>query len=98
MLPILRSERAKSDILDIWLYIAERENPEIADRFLAKLYLAIERIATFPQAGPVCSHIYPDIRRSIYGSYLIYYLVHSDHIEIARILHGSRDQMIDYHK
>ena len=84
------------DILDIWLFIAESDQPSTADRFLAKLYSEIEQIAVFPYANPTCPQIYQDVRRKIYGAYLIYYFVHSDRIEIARVLHGARNQFNVY--
>jgi len=43
-------------------------------------------IAQSPKQYPAVDHIAPDYRRSVYGSYYIYYRTGSDYILIMRIL------------
>lgn len=60
-LAIRRSPRARSDLLDIWLYIAER-SPAAADRVLDEIERVFGVIAVHPLIGRERAEIVPGIR------------------------------------
>jgi toxin ParE1/3/4 len=48
---ILRAPLARTDLLDIWAYIADERSAAIADGFLARIYGALEVLAQAPYIG-----------------------------------------------
>ena len=46
MARILRAPLARADLLEIWIYIAGGSSPSIADTFLARIYGALEVVAS----------------------------------------------------
>ena len=48
---ILRASLARNDLLDIWTHIAAESTPAIADNVLARLYGALEVLASAPYIG-----------------------------------------------
>jgi toxin ParE1/3/4 len=90
------SEAAKADLREIKLYIA-RENPAAARRVLARLRTKIALVARLPDLGRVRDDLpgelatlgsVPD------GNYVIYHHVTAaGGVEVARVLHGARDQV-----
>lgn len=95
MARIIRAPAAQADAIEIWAYIAE-DNEPAADRLLARFDQAIQKISLQPHIGKSADEIAPGIRFLPLGSYLIFYRVAGDEIEIARILHGARDIGADF--
>lgn len=89
---IITSKAAKSDLLDIWLYIAA-ENPEAADRQISRIEIAVDRLREFPRLGPARHDVGPDVRALVVYNYLILYRVQEikKQIELLRVLDGRRD-------
>jgi toxin ParE1/3/4 len=89
---ILRAPLARADLLDLWAYIAEESSPAIADTFLARIYGALEVVASAPYIGRERPE-FPGAPRSIVvRPYVIFYhpLAEGDGIAIWRVLHGAR--------
>ena len=85
------SNQALSELDDIWSYIAQ-DNPEAADRWIAKLLDACETLAHNPRMG----HAREDLtERPVFfwpvDSYLIIYQIFKGEIEILAVTQGSRD-------
>lgn len=78
-MPLIRlSPRAKTDLIEIWTYIAD-DSVANADAFVDHLndtiqLLAARGILSFP-----------------FRRYVIFYRANTDSIEIVRVLHGARD-------
>ncbi|MGX1101638.1 MULTISPECIES: type II toxin-antitoxin system RelE/ParE family toxin [Bradyrhizobium] len=89
-LPIVVSLRARSDILDIHSYLAER-SPSAADRMLARLSERFDELSEFPQLGPDRSELGPSLRGLLIEGYIAFYLVETDRIVIVRVLDGRTD-------
>lgn len=85
-----RSPQANLDERDIWLSIAP-DNIAAADRFIADLHDAEERLMEFPQLGRARPQLGEAVRSWVLGSYLIIYRVTPSAVEVLRILHGARD-------
>lgn len=89
--------RARLDLLEQFVYLAEKENVELAERFLAAVEATFERIAAHPLAGlRYLSGIgrLRGMRRAPvreFENYLIFYVPRPNGIDIIRVLQGKRD-------
>ena len=92
MARILRAPLARADLLDIWTYIANESSPSIADIFLARIYGALEVVASAPYIGRERPEFEGNPRSLVVRPYVIFYepLAEGDGIAIWRILHGAR--------
>jgi toxin ParE1/3/4 len=87
---------AAADLVEIAAYIAE-DNPEAAERFLDAAEAAFAVIASMPSLGRTFrfqSAVAQGMRVwrvEGFERYLIVYRAVESHIEIVRVLHGSRD-------
>ena len=85
------TDRAAIDIRQIRRWIA-RDNPVRAASFVTELRAHIAAIGSRPSAYPVLHGFEKQgIRRSNFGSYLIFYVVDSSAVRILHVLHGARD-------
>ena len=92
MTRILRAPLARNDLLDIWAYIAEQSSTSIADAFLARIYGALEVVASAPYVGRERSEFSGSPRSIVVRPYIIFYepLPEGDGIAVWRVLHGAR--------
>jgi toxin ParE1/3/4 len=84
---------AQEDIISILDYIAQ-DSPRRARAFIDKLDAQIGRLEKHSLLGRVPRH--PKLREFGYRvliveSYLAFYIIRGDQIEIHRVVHGSRD-------
>lgn len=87
---VIFSPRSEEDLEEIADFIA-RDSPRRAIRFIAEIRATCEKLADAPLGYEVQPQLDPDIRRVVYGRYLIFYSVKPDLIRVERILHGARD-------
>jgi plasmid stabilization system protein ParE len=82
---------AELDLDDIWEYIA-RDSIDAADRWVGKLFDALEALARTPGMGHKREDLtqYPVLFWPV-GSYLIIYRAERQPIEIVAVTQGSRD-------
>ena len=85
-----RTRQADADLLEIWVHIGEN-NIEAANAMVRSIGQRCRGCADFPGIGRRHEDIAPGLRSVIEGSYVIYYYVVDDGIEVVRVLHGSRD-------
>jgi plasmid stabilization system protein ParE len=92
---VVLSDRAKADLRDIAFYIA-RDSPKRARFFVRELRQKAMEIGDNPSVFPIFER-YKDreIRRRVYGNYLIFYSVIRSTIMILYIVHGAMDDMSD---
>ena len=91
MSQIILDRDAKADLIDIWQYIAQ-DNEAAADRMLDRIWDGFRVIARFPNGGTMRPELAPQLRCYSVGNYVIYFrLATGGGVEIARVLHGSRD-------
>lgn len=90
MARINRSPAAQADAIEIWAYIAE-DNISAADQLLERFDQLVQKISLQPLIGKAADSIAAGIRFIPTGSYLIFYRLITDGVEIARILHSARD-------
>jgi toxin ParE1/3/4 len=84
------SDAARSDLDEIWFYIAQ-DDPNIADRFLRLIVSRFPKLTSMPQMGWQREELSPRLRSFPVGNYIIFYRQMENGVEIVRVLHGSRD-------
>ena len=84
------SPTAKSDLTDVWQYVAKGGESR-ADAFLQKIVDQCQQLAQFPRMGRARGNLAPNLRSFPVKKFVIFYRPVHDTIEIARILYGTRD-------
>jgi len=88
---VLFTPEALSDLDDIWLYIAQ-DSIFHADCFVDELRDLCEgKLALFPHMGGARGYLAEGVLAFPHGSYLIYYRVRQEMVEVIRLMHGSVD-------
>lgn len=91
MTPVRISADAENDLDAIWLYIAN-DSPVNADRFLDRLVTILTTtLSTAPLAGRTRDEFGTGLRSFPVESYIAFYRVRDELVEIVRIIHGARD-------
>ena len=90
MARVLRTNRARIDLLAIWSYIAE-DSLDSADAVLDEIDQCCRRLAEFPEMGRVRDELGAAVRSFPVRSYIIYYRPSSKRAGVLRVLHGARD-------
>ena len=85
------SPEAEADIDEIGRYIS-RDSPTRAASFMQELLAACHAVGQFPSAAPIMAgQAGGELRRKVFGRYLIFYRVTPTLVEIVRVLHGARN-------
>ena len=85
------SRRAERDLQDIADHI-RKDSPRSAYLVVRRLRANAARMLDYPLAAPLWPELPgKGLRRSVSGSYLIFYRLDDDTLHIVRILHGARD-------
>lgn len=87
---IIKLPRAKSDLVEIWGYIAD-DSEARADAFVDMIDQKLSALASKPGMGRARDEIAEGIRSFPVGRYVIFYRPVPEGVEIIRVLHGSRD-------
>lgn len=83
--------RARLDLQEIGDYIA-RDSQAQAPRFVDAIERRCKSLLTASERYPlVPRHEARQIRQALHGSYLIFYRIRADRVEVLRVLHGARD-------
>lgn len=86
---VIFSPDSEIDLDDIAAYIAI-DNPERAFSFVEEIVQAASRLDHFPERHAVLVKGRRDYRCLVHGRYRILYSVETDHVRIARVIHGRR--------
>ncbi len=90
---LIYTEDAIEDLLRLRRFLAEHD-PAAAARVARELIQRIEHIQRFPKMGLPVS-LAPDptsVRDSIFGKYIVRYIVHGRDIAILRVWHHREDR------
>lgn len=82
---------AQRDLSEIWDFTEERWDTGQAEKYIAELRAAIERVAADPERGRACDEIREGYRRYGIGSHLLFFVETADSVDIVRILHQRMD-------
>ena len=88
---VLRTTRARTDLLEIWHYIKDHSGENRADSVLRFLDQKCATLAASPNIGRRRNELQPNLRSFAAGRYLILYRPVDGGIELVRVLHGARD-------
>ncbi len=89
MARVIRTRQARTDVLDIWEFIAV-DNTAAADKVVRRLDEVIHLLAQQPDLGSRQDRYRVGLRCMPVGNYLIFYDQIPDAIRVLRILHGAR--------
>jgi toxin ParE1/3/4 len=84
---VVVSQRARSDILAIHAYLAER-SLVAADRLLVRFSRRFDELCDFPFLGPDRSELRASLRGLLMDGYIAFYIVETDRIVIVRVIDG----------
>ena len=87
---VVVSLRARSDILSLHSYLAERSRAA-ADRLLVRFSQRFDDLREFPFLGPERSEMRTGLRGLLIDGYIAFYVVEPDRVVIVRILDGRVD-------
>lgn len=87
---IVKRPLARSDLAEIWDYIAD-DNETQADTFVDLFDQKFQELARHPNMGRSRDELEEDLRSFPVGRYVIFYRAIPEGVEIIRVLHGSRD-------
>ncbi len=89
------SEKAKSELVDIWRYIAVvLENPIVADKTIEKILKKNEQLKIFPSGTPVRNKILGiELRIMQAGNYISFYSIDENKTEVTiqNVIYARRD-------
>ncbi|MEA3000928.1 MAG: toxin ParE1/3/4 [Sphingomonadales bacterium] len=84
---------AERDLDEIAAWIAA-ENPSRAASFVRELREKCLNLGSQPKRYPLVRNLGGyEIRKRTHAHYLILFFVMADHVEVAHVVHGSRDWM-----
>jgi toxin ParE1/3/4 len=88
---IIKKPLAKSDLKEIWQYIAAN-NPAKADQYLDAIETALQKLSEAPLLDRMRADLAPQLYSFIIKRHVIFYRpLGQGSIEVIRILHGARD-------
>lgn len=93
---IIIRPRAKSDLAEIWDYIAN-DSEAHADIFVEKIDEKFKTLAAQPYTGRRRNELGEGLRSFPVGRYVIFYRPLEDGVEIIRVLHDTRDLDAVFH-
>ncbi len=88
---VVVSLRARSDILSIHSYPAERSLVVAADRMLVRFSQRFDELREFPFLGPDRSELHTSLRGLSMDGYIAFYTVEADRIVIVRVVDSRMD-------
>lgn len=91
---IVRTPRARRDLIEIWLFIA-KDNEPAADRLLDRIDEVLRMLAGNPKAGRMRPELADGLRSFPIGTYVLFYRPARAGIELIRVLHGRHDIQSD---
>lgn len=88
---VFYSASAENDLLEAWLYVAEK-SVTAADRMLDQIAAEASRLLDQPLMGRERRELSPGIRAWPTSTpYILFYFPHAQGIVVARVLHHARD-------
>jgi toxin ParE1/3/4 len=82
---------ASRDLDEIAEYHFNQGTLEAGKRFFYEFDRKCKQLVAFPQSGKSYADVRSDLRGILLGSYVIFYCIYPDRIEIVRVLNGRRN-------
>jgi toxin ParE1/3/4 len=87
---VFLSDKARSDLLQFYGYLAER-SPSAARAALETINVKFANLTRFPFIGRERSTLGAGVRSLVAGTQVIFYTVEKERIIVVRVLDGRRD-------
>ena len=87
---VVVSDRARADLKGIYLYVHEK-NPRAAIQLIDDLLDRVMILAEAPYAGTAREDLRKGLRYLPIGSYLAFYRIENETVQVLRYLHGARN-------
>ena len=84
---------ARDDLLEIGEFIAQ-DSPDNARQWVAELEQAIASLSSMPERIAKRDDLRPGYRVLPAGSYLIFFRINNDEVQVARVIHAARAREI----
>ncbi len=85
------AKRARKDLIEIGQYMVKRWGKEQARKYLGQIRDAADELANHRLHGKLREDIASDLKSYHVGRHVIFYVESQTGIEVARVLHDSRD-------
>ena len=89
-LPIIRTPKARADLLRVWSYIAD-DNEKAADAMIDRFERTFAMLADSPLAGRARPEVAEGLRSFAVGSYVVFYRAMPEAVAVVRVLNGFQD-------
>ena len=86
MLSLKKSEQAKEDLIDLWLYGLEHYGESNADFYFDELETKIDSLLEYPEKYRLQDYYLPPVRICPHRSHLIIYTIENDEVFIVRVI------------
>lgn len=88
---VVLTTAAEADLEEIGDWIA-KDNPQRALTFVAELRECCLGLGRHPRAYPLVSRYeHHEVRRRVFGNYLVFFRVGDEAVTVLHVLHGARD-------
>ena len=84
---IIKSQRAKDDLKDIYFYSLKKWGDDKAVEYLMQIDAGLQKLISNPKLGKSREYIRQGYRSIQINRHVAYYRVHGDEINIIRVLH-----------
>lgn len=84
------SDKAESDLTEIWKYIA-LDNFEQANKFVDEFFALFQTLAENSKSGRLRDDLFANLRTFPHKRYVVYYFPMEYGIDVFRVLHSARD-------
>jgi toxin ParE1/3/4 len=84
------SRKAKADLLDLWIWLAE-DSLQIADQKIAEIERRASTLKEHPELGVARPEIGLEARSLVIERWLALYVIDADGVLIMRVVDGARD-------
>ena len=97
MVAVSATQAAQRDLIEIYVYLAEKAGQDTADKFLASAEASFAGLAEHPELGAPLTLRHPTLaglrkwKLKDFDSILIFYLSRPEGVLIVRVLHAARD-------
>ncbi|MEA3061301.1 MAG: toxin ParE1/3/4 [Sphingomonadales bacterium] len=91
MIPVVISEAADADLVEILECGTENFGLERAEAYVASFQTTFDLLSRHPRAGAVHDEVRPPIRSLPHGSHRVFYDVFEAEVIVQRILHKAVD-------
>ena len=97
MSTVRKRARAKRDLVEVYVYLAEQAGIEVAERFLARAEESFRALSLHPQMGVALSLHGPKLaglrkwQVNGFEKFLIFYQPRPEGVTIVRVLHATQD-------